>query len=389
VSPSPRMVRSMALAAAAAVVALSACNEDRSVITDPFGPPAYGFSLVRAAVNVPRGTMVFRRPLRPSMAATVDSAVTIGLAGLDSLTTGVYKVWLADVDPVADTIMDVFPATGTLTVTRTDTTLNEQGDPVPNVTTTTVDGVSTFANGGPQISVSLRANSATAGASVYPKTLVLVSIEQDAAAATPSEARPFWGRKQGDLAPGVIVPLGGADSAAQFTGVLRFGNFRANPDSQYIYNAGGRGLGSVFGNIFIATDSQIPRPPIGYYYAGYLVRRDSATNAITDTVRLGPLVSPYPNYKSLKDADVDATIDPVIQDPKLPGVPRSPLIIAGVNRISSDTVSGLTGTLPYKNVSEYQLTLEAKAGDENVASPSLIVNALMPDVIRYGKQNPQ
>jgi len=166
-----------------------------------------------------------------------------------------------------------------------------------------------------------------------------------------------------------------------------FGNFRADPDSQYVFNPTGRGLASVFGSIFLASDSGLARPPQGYYYAGSLIRRDSATNAVADTVRLGPLLAPFPRYASLRDAD-ESLVDPVVQDPKLPGVPRSPLITAGVHRISADTVSTLSGSLPFKNVAEYHLTLEAKAGRDDVDAPNVIVSANTPDVVRFGKQAP-
>jgi len=376
--------RGAALAALAAAAALGACSDDRAVLTDPFGPPAYGFALARAAINVPRGTVTWQRPLGAGPPIN-DTSVSVTMAGLDSLTTGVYKVWIADVDAANDTIGNIIPAIGRLTVTRTDTTINELGDPVPNPVTTTFDNVTGFSNGGPATAVNFRATStANGGVDVYLKTIVFVSIEQSSDAATPSSLRPFWARRAATTA--VVTGTTSQDSVVRRTLALNFGNFRANPDSQYVFNATGRGLASVFGNIFIASDSGLARPPMGFYYAGYLIRRDSTTNAITDTVRLGPLLSPFPRYASLLDAD-QSLVDPVVQDPKLPGVPRSPLITAGVHRISADTISALSGTL-YKNVSEYLLTIEAKAGREDVASPSVIVSANTPDVVRYGKQAP-
>jgi len=39
-------------------------------------------------------------------------------------------------------------------------------------------------------------------------------------------------------------------------------------------------------------------------------------------------------------------------------------------------------------VAEYRLTLEAKAGRDDVESPSVIVSANTPDVVRFGKQAP-
>ena len=379
------LARWASLAALVSGVALGACNDDRAVLTDPFGPPAYGFALARAAINVPRGTVTFQRPLGAGPPVN-DTSVSVTLAGLDSLTTGTYRVWIADVDPATDTIANIIPAVGRLTVTRTDTSINEQGDPVPSEVVTTFDNVTGFTNGGPATTVNFRATStANGGVDVYLKTIVFVSIEADPAAAAPGSIRPFWARRA-STSP-VVTGTTSQDSVVRRTTPAVFGNFRADPDSQYVFNPTGRGLASVFGSIFLASDSGLARPPQGYYYAGSLIRRDSATNAVTDTVRLGPLLAPFPRYASLRDAD-ESLVDPVVQDPKLPGVPRSPLITAGVHRLSADTVSTLSGPLPFKNVAEYRLTLEAKAGRDDVESPSVIVSANTPDVVRFGKQAP-
>jgi len=364
----------------AAALVTAACSTDRASVAEPFGDPAYGFAIVRAGINVPRGSVVFQRPLAVApVVPTNDTSLTVTLAGLDSLVTGVYKVWLADVDPATDAIANAIPATGLLTVTVTDTTIDPVTlDPIVTPTKTTFDNVSTFSNGGPRTSVSLKATPVSVGGiDVYLRPLVLVTIEQDAAAAEPGTVRPLWARRA-TTAP-IVTGATPEDSVVRRTATVTFGNFRANPDSQYVFNAVGVGRASVFGTLFQAVDSGVARPPQGYYYEGSLALRDSASSVDRDTVNLGPLMSPFPRYRSLLDADM-SEVDPVVQD-------RPYSILAGVHRAEAADLAGLaTGSLPYKGVAEYRLTLEAKAGQPDVAAPTVVLLGVAPDVVRYGKQ---
>ena len=63
------------------------------------------------------------------------------------------------------------------------------------------------------------------------------------------------------------------------TATFHFGNYDPSPLKEYNYVQTGRGRAITRGNILVVDDSALSRPPVGYYYATYLVKRDDSIDA--------------------------------------------------------------------------------------------------------------
>lgn len=334
--------------AAIAVAALSACDFDRATVLRPLGEPSYDFKLSSDGRNVPTGNVVV---------STASKRLTITVSGLEPLASGVYQVWLANVTAGANpgdtaTVGSWTKAVGTRKVVRTDTTFTPEGDPVPNpVTVDSTAGVSTFTRGGPATTIIFTIDSVSFAGNPTAFNTVVISLESAAGATTPSAARPLWAR--------------GTNSAG--TKALLFGNFRADASLQYRFVATGRGTAGIRGNVMIVDDSALARPPIGYYYATWVVKRD-ANGAPTDTLMLGPQTAPFPDRDvSLREADVD-DVHPVVLD-------FPPSILAASSRLV------LSGTNPFVGFEDLWVTLENKLGADDAAAPTIVLSGTVPTIV--------
>jgi hypothetical protein len=347
-------------AAAAIAITVAACDADRSSVLEPSGSNSINFVLNRpAASNLPGGSVIVTKP------ATGAGTVRFRLRGLERLTTGVYAVWLGTQTGTA--AADFAKARGHFRVIQTDTTLDAQGDPVITPDTLVNDstsGVWAFTEGGSNITVELTVNSTLFGADPLTKNLALISIEADSTGPTePGSVRPLWA---------------GYTVAANNTQTLRFGNFAPDPADAYIYFPTGRGRVSIRDGIILVNDSSLARPPVGYYYAAHIVKRDSATSVAMDTVALGAQTAPWPRREvSLRNADVEL-VDQVVQA-------EPPSILAAANRVMLDTLglTGFTPARPFRDYANVWVTLETKRGDESAASPTVILAAAFPDALRF------
>ena len=341
-------------AAAGLVLVLAACDFDRSTVLSPLGDPSYDFPLVGDGRGLPRGTVTigFDTLFEPDS----DLVTRIRLQGLETLASGVYQVWLANVSGGA--LTDVTPAVGTRIVVRTDTTFTPEGDPLPEpVTVDSTSGTSTLTIGGTAIATTLVVSEASLGLDPQSFDIMLVSLEPAAGAAAPTTT-PLWAR-------GVVGPGDPAELPATLT--VRFGNFAPDPADEYLFVATGRGTGGIRGNIMIVDDSALARPPVGYYYAAWMVRRDD-TGAPIDTVALGEQTAPFPDRDvSLRNADTD-DVHPVVLD-----FPME--ILAASSRIE------LSGPNPFIGFEDVWVTLENKLGDESASAPSIVLSGLVPTIV--------
>lgn len=346
---------------AAAALGTAACDNERAIGNRPVGDPAYGIRFTVAGTNIPTGTVIFRVG---TTAATPDTAV-ITLRGLDSLAGDArYTLWIRDSG--STTLQRV--ANARVTMVISDTVINAQGDPVQQNTTVTFPSISAFSNGGPNRTFTIRATSPANGR----PNLVLLTIESTPTATTPNpDRRPVWAQRTSFTARG---------TAASNTGVVRFGFWSANTDSLYIYPVGAqRGRVTFRGDVMVVNDSSLPRPPRGYYYATYLIKRDD-TNTAIDTVYLGPQTSPAPRRDiSLFDAD-SLIVDPLVQ------VNNPPQILAAAARASADTTDGLDVNAPFRGIADVLVTLELKEFKvaEDRLGPAIILRADAPTIVRNG-----
>jgi hypothetical protein len=287
------MRRPLLFVLAAGALGTAACDNERAIGNRPVGDPAYGIRFTVAGTNIPTGTVTFRVG---TTVTTPDTAV-ITLRGLDSLAGDArYTLWARDSGTTTFQRIDA-----RITMQVADTVINAQGDPVEQLTTVTIPSASAFSNGGSNRRFTIRAASATARR----PNLILLTIESTPTATTPNpDRRPVWAERTSFTARG---------TAAANTGNVRFGFWSVSADSLYVYPVGAqRGRVTFRGDIMVVNDSSLPRPPRGYFYATYLIKRDDS-NAAIDTIYLGPQTSPAPRRDlSLRDAD-SLIVDPLVQ----------------------------------------------------------------------------
>lgn len=351
------------IAAAAGIVGFTACDSERAIATDPIGAPAYGIRLNNAATNLPRGTANIRIP-----GAGRQDTVRVTVAGIDSLETANWVVW------VGDTLGENwYKLTGTLTVVRTDTVLNALGDPEAQADTFTRAGVTGFREGGPRSEITF---AGTRGSSGIPLTaqlgVVVLSVEADENATAPSDAaRPLWFQRS----------AASINAGASTSGNLTFGYYSVNPAERYVYTTGTqRGRVYVRGDVMLVNDSSLARPPRGYFYASYAIKRDS-TQVAFDTLFLGAQTAPAPRRNlSLRDADVEI-VDPLVQV----GTPSQ--ILAASNRVKAGELEGLPAVSgnPFREVAQVIVSLELKVGkSDSRLGPNYILSADLPSIVRIG-----
>jgi hypothetical protein len=310
-------------------------------------------------------------PATPNASATPASdSIVMTLGGLDSLTSGVYAVWVAN-----DSATVFRRAAGNLTITRRDTTLNAQGDPVVLTNVTTRTNVSTWAIGGENYTYAFRfARAGVAGLAATDSIgVVLLSVETSATATTPSSRRFLWARRSQ------------AAAAAPRNASMRFGNFSPRLANEFVFATNGvttitpRGKASVRGNAFVVIDSNLFRPPLGFYYAAWAIRFDTlGFQRLNNSVYLGRSTTPFPDRQSLYNVD-SVIVDPryVLDNPRV--------ILAMSNRVISDTIAALSSRTEnfWRDFGRVIVTLENKAAAEGVRpGPAIVLSGVLPPSVR-------
>jgi hypothetical protein len=378
-----RLMRFASLAAAAGLIAAAACSDERAITTEPVGDVAFGQNLAKIASNLPRGRAQFPVAVIASATPATDSII-VEMAGLDSLTTGQYVVWVAN-----DSATKFARLTGNLQVQKLDTTLNSQGDPVFTTVNTNFTGISGFRNGGSNQTLrftSNRVNAAGLGATDS-ANVVIVSVETGTPGAAPSDRRFLWARRSqaaNQLTP--VRPVAG----------LRFGNFAPRTVDEFIYATSTsanvafgpaafsaaspiipRGRIEVRGPIFTVNDSNYYRPPVGFYYEAWAIRTDTLGRFI-DTVSLGQKATPYPGRKSFYDADKTIT-DPLYMF----GAP-TPVIFASQHRVSSDSIpAAVVAGRPWREFAFAYVTLQNKAAPPERMGAAVITSVGVPSSVSF------
>ena len=374
---------SMLGALAAAVLVAAACEREQNITTEPVGDIAFGATLsnltaTAATSNLPRG--IDSMPATPNASATpATDSNRLLLRGLDSLRNGsVYVVWVGN-----DSGTTWRRVTGTLIVTRVDTSINAAGDPVVATNRTTRTNVRSWAVGGENYAVSFRfARTGVAGlANADSMNVILVTVEDSDAATTPGYRRFLWTRRSQAAGTGTNPRVG----------QMKFGNFAPRLSEEFVY-AGQvtsgistivpRGKVSVRGPVLVAMDTNFYRPPKGFFYAAWAIRFDTlGFQQLDNSIYLGPTTTPFPDRQSLRDADS------VIVDPRY--VFESPYVIeAMATRARADTISALSGRTEmfWENFGRFIITLENKAslpanGTPLRPGPAIVMSAVLPSSV--------
>lgn len=349
-------------AASASLVALAACTDNTANSLDPIGSPVYGVSQSVAGSNVPQGTVSFL-----TRGAVVPSdSIRATFQGLDSLENGYrYAAWVGD---SAGTTFK--PAPGFLITTRTDTALNAAGEPTVTVRVDTLGRVTSFQGKGPRTSMLYVTSPSVGGyAASDPTGVFLITIEATATATTPNADRR------------ILFARRGANNASVR---LNFGNFVGDVFKQYVFTTSGRGRVYVRDDVLQVSDSSLSRPPKGYFYAVYGVKRN-AQNVASDTIYFGELHSPYPNRAtSLRNAD-SLIVDASVQPPSAARIDAgNVMIIAGSVLTHSADITKLASatTNPYAGIAQILVTLESKHKTDARLGPAIVLTSDLPGIVR-------
>lgn len=349
-SRTDRVTRRGAWVVAAVVLAGAACQEDRAVVVEPFGPASYDFNVAPARAGLPAGSVTLT-------IAGADSSVVLSLRNLRALGAGVYQFWSAADDGTAT------PAFGEVIEYTTD----GMGGVVATSIAASADtyGGSDAAD---SVQVVVSSTDAANAVNAYLQHAMLVSLE-GAAATAPSAAQFLW-RRHG---------VGG-------DGGLTFGTF-GGPDvaneiaaNDYVFPAAGSGRAGIRGPEISVDFTNVARPPVGFYYAGYIVDSLGA-GVLVDTLRSAYSGVTSESRVSLFDADVNDLLPSVVED----GIRASQVrnCVAGSNTRNCANTLSLSGTPVFGAFVSFVLAVEPKGAGAGMG-PGQSHAGTVPEVVREG-----
>ncbi len=279
----------------------------------------------------------------PGGAGRPDS-LSVTFNNLEALVGGaVYEAWLVNPGTGSTAL-----ATGTYNLIK----IVAERDPVTGEITSTSDslvsstpGVSSFVGGNEedgfrhQLILSDATLAGGAEDTVGLQTHLVLTIASASGGGTPADSRPLWlNYTDQNSTPDDLF-----DDSFNFSGATSFGNFDiADAAGSRIYNGEGGGLGGFRGDILSVDLEAMSRPPLGYEYAGWLVRLDGSA------FRLPDITGPPPELVSLVDADLDV-VDGLVTE-------------TGILEANFRVVARESG-IDFKNFRAFVVTVEPKAGD--------------------------
>lgn len=356
-------LRTAALTLGAVLVA-AGCQENRATVFSPIGPPSYDFTVSPAAAGLPSGN-----------AATAGNSVVLQMSNLRNLTSGVYQFWGVTADSTGRTVAT--KAYGRVVEQfQRDSTVNGkvQTDPVtgdtlrvPDSTVVANDGAATYKGTSKSgVTVVVTLDSLGSGNAPSAENSVVLSLET-AQASQPSNDQFLWER----------IGLGG--------GAMSFGNY-GGPDAinqvspnDYIYLAVGTGEGGVRGSEFSVDLTDIARPPMGFYYRGFLVDGNGA-GTLVDTLRTGYSAVAAQNRVNLINVD---------QSTLYPGVFGTEISSSQIRNCASGSgVAGCQNTLKatgadtlFKSFKTFVVALDPKAGGAAMG-PGVAMSGTIPGIVQ-------
>jgi hypothetical protein len=194
------------------------------------------------------------------------------------------------------------------------------------------------------------------GSDPVANTAVVVSLES-APATTPSAAQFLW--KRTGLAQTPPAPL----AAALFFGTYGGSDFvtagLAGVPSplDYVFPVLGAGFGGVRGPEISVDFAALSRPPLGFFYRGFLVATDR-TALVVDTLRSAWSPDPSISRVNLYDADMNPLLPGVVNREVRQGQVRNCVSGSGVN--ACQNTLPLTADPPFTNHPTFLLMLDPK-----------------------------
>jgi hypothetical protein len=355
------------LAALLAGSVLVACDTKLTEVTGLVGPRAFDFSVGPAAAGLPSGT------------ATVGAgSVTLSLSGLRALAGGQYQFWVMGRDllnrDVAvqgfGTIVELFQRVDTL------------ADGSPNINPITGDTiyvgdsrtvsdirVAGYAGSPDPFTTSARVILDSTADLSNPATYNAVFVTVEPAPATsPGPARFLWRR----------IGVGGS-------GAMLFGNFAGSDPVNlqspldYVFAARGAGTGGARGPEVSVDFREIARPPVGFFYRGYIVNK-IGDGVVVDTLRSAWSRESSVSRVSLYDADVDGALPEVVGDDIRASQVRN--CASGSNVTNCQNTMVLPPDSTFAGYEAFQLKLEPKGGVPGIRNKSVVHSGPLPKQVK-------
>ncbi|HEX7090332.1 MAG TPA: DUF1659 domain-containing protein [Longimicrobiales bacterium] len=282
----------------------------------------------------------------PGVEARV-SALEFTTTSLAPLAGTEYSLWLFD-----SRTGNLAAATADYTrILRVQTGVDDEGNPIYEDDPQPTVRTATFNAGAADERHHFVLNSETLdGVATGDYTHVLIAL----GTSEPTGAVPLW------------VPYlddgGTADPAddALVQGPVGFGTLDlAAPRNPRLFQATGGAKGSFWADRLGIAFQNLRRPPVGYYYALWLVAEDGTA------LELGPLTTPPPDLASLRDADVDDSFDVVT---------AGEILEAGFYIDAADVGQ------PWTAFQSLRVTLQPKVGAQGIA-PHIVLSGPLPEAL--------
>jgi hypothetical protein len=400
----------------------AACESKLTEITDMVGPRVFDFSVGPAALGLPGGhadrdlvrtlvqshrvyrsatgavlfDTVFARPSgRTQDTTATDSAAVVMVAALRALGGGaVYQVWAqgpgGTFSPVFGRVTEyTHYFTGLDPITGDSLFARDSAD-------VALTGGGTYVGSDDPLvdSVAFRIIPSDPANTVNPfnnnaVNALFVTIESGPAT-TPSNVRFLWRRvgiatggattadailradtviqstnPLGPPEPDTLVVTRWARRVLTGTGALTVGNYggldvllAASPND-YVFGPRGSGIGGARGAELSVDLREVARPPIGFFYRGYLVNA-FGSGEVVDTLRSAWDRDTTISRVSLYNADVDPTLPGISGMEIRAAQVRNCAASSGVNNCQN--AMNLPATDTFRGLAQFQLKLEPKAG---------------------------
>jgi hypothetical protein len=327
----------------------AACETKLTEVTGLVGPRAFDFAVGPAASGLPSGSV-----------ALGGGSVTLTMSGLRALAAGQYQFWVMG----RDTLNRDVPVQAFGTITEFFQRVDTLPDGTPNINPITGDTiyvgdsriisavrVAGYAGSDDAFVTSVRVTLDSTADLSNPTTYNAVFVTLESGTATsPGAARFLWRR----------IGVGGA-------GAMLFGTFA------------GSGLGGARGAELSVDFREMARPPIGFFYRGYVVNT-IGDGVVVDTLRSGWSREPTISRVSLYDADVNDA---------LPGMDGADIRTAQVRNCALGSAVNncqnsmdLPPTDTFVGYENFQLKLEPKGGAAPIRNRSVSLAGALPAPVK-------
>jgi hypothetical protein len=346
---------------------LAACETKLTEVTQLVGPRSFDFVVGPAVAGLPSGT-----------ATVAGTSVTLRLSGLRALTTGQYQFWVMGRDALnRDVAVEAF---GTIVeqFQRVDTLPDGSpninpitGDTIYVGDSRTISDIRVAGYAGSTDPFTTSANvllDSTADLSNPAAYNAVVVTVEPALAASPGPARFLWRR----------IGVGGS-------GAMLFGNFAGTDPINlqspldYVFAARGAGTGGARGPEVSVDFREIGRPPIGFFYRGYIVDK-IGEGVVVDTLRSAWSREASVSRVSLYDADVDGALPDVVGQEIRASQVRN--CASGSNQTNCQNTLALPADSTFAGYEAFQLKLEPKGGVAGIRNKSVVHAGGLPKQVK-------